>query len=208
MFEFLASYLKEKGGLTPEELKLVEQATVPRKLRKHQYFLQEGDTSYYSSFVAKGCLRLYQIGKDGSEHILRFAIENWWISDYESYNSGQPSKYNIDALEDSELLMIEKTKFDELVKMIPRLQVLKEALDARNYEVNQSRILSNISESAEQKYDRFINSYPQIYNRVPLHMVASFLGVTRETLSRIRQQYGRITPGNSKNANASTKSKK
>ena len=94
--------------------------------------------------------------------------------------------------------MIEKTKFDELVKMIPRLQMLKEALDARNYQVNQSRILSNISESAEEKYDRFINSYPQIYSRVPLHMVASFLGVTRETLSRVRQQYGRATPGDSK----------
>lgn len=198
MFEFLASYLKEKGNLTNEELELVEQVTVQRKLRKHQYLLQEGDTSYHSSFVAKGCLRLYQIGKDGSEHILRFAIENWWISDYESYYSGLPSKYNIEALEDCDLLMIEKTKFDELVKMIPRLQMLKEALDARNYQVNQSRILSNISESAEQKYNRFINSCPQIYNRVPLHMVASFLGVTRETLSRVRQQYGRSIPGDSK----------
>jgi CRP-like cAMP-binding protein len=189
MFESLATYLAGKGSLTSEELTQVEKVTTPKKLRKRQYLLQEGDISYYNSFIVKGCLRLYRVGKDGSEHILRFAVENWWISDYESYHSGLPSKYNIDALEDCELLMIEKDKFDNLAKTIPNFQKLREILDARNFEVNQKRILSNISESAEEKYDNFVRSCPQIYNRVPLYMVASFLGVSRETLSRVRQQY-------------------
>lgn len=189
MFESLATYLVGKGNLTSEELKLVEKVIIPKKLRKRQYLLQEGDISYYNCFIAKGCLRLYRIGKDGSEHILRFAIENWWISDYESYHAGLPSKYNIDALEDCELLMIEKDKFDNLTKTIPNFQKLREILDTRNFEVNQKRILSNISETAEEKYDNFMRLYPQIYNRVPLYMVASFLGVSRETLSRVRQQY-------------------
>jgi len=191
MFEVLASYLIEKGGLTQEELKLVEEVTVQKKIRKRQYLLQQGDVSHYNSFVVKGCLRLYRVGSDGTEHIMRFAVESWWISDYESYNSGLPSKNNIDALEDSELLMIDKAKFDGLVEAIPRFRKMKENLDSRNYEVHQNRILSNISETAEERYNNFIGMCPHISNRVPLHMLASFLGVTRETLSRIRQQYGK-----------------
>ncbi|MDX3916227.1 MULTISPECIES: Crp/Fnr family transcriptional regulator [Olivibacter] len=191
MLESLAAYLAERGDLNNEEIKRVEGVVVPKKLRKRQYLLQEGDISFYNSFIAKGCLRLYQVGRDGSEHILRFAIENWWISDYESYNSGLPSKYNIEALEDSLLLMIHRDKFEELVETIPAFKKLRETLDAKNFEVNQKRILSNISETAEEKYDNFIQSCPQIYSRVPLHMIASFLGVSRETLSRVRQQYAK-----------------
>lgn len=191
MFESLAVYLREGAGLSDEELSLVKQVTIERKLRKRQYLLQEGDVSHYNCFVAKGCLRLYRIGVDGAEHILRFAVENWWMSDYESYNSGHPSKGNIDALEDSDLLLIKKQDFDALNGAIPRFRLFRERLDARSYDASQKRILSNISETAEERYINFIKSYPQFYSRVPLHMVASFLGVTRETLSRVRQQYSK-----------------
>ena len=189
MFETFAAYLTEKAGLNNEELKLVKDAFVEKKLRKRQYLLQEGDVSHYNSFVAKGCLRLYRVGHDGSEHILRFAIENWWMSDYESYNSGDPSKCNIDALEDTEILLIKKESFDALCNVIPKLKAFKDNLDARSYTASQNRILSIISETAEEKYDSFMKSYPHIYSRVPLHMIAAYLGVSRETLSRIRRQY-------------------
>ena len=188
MFSALATYLIEKGGLTSDELKLVEEVAIPKKIRKRQYLLQEGDVSYYNSFVVKGCFRLYSVGKNGDEHIMRFAIENWWISDYASYQSGFPSKYNIDALEDGELLMIKKEKFDVLIETIPNFKKLIENLDCKNYAAHQNRILSNISETAEEKYENFIRSYPMIYERIPLHMIASFLGLSRETLSRVRQQ--------------------
>src|SRR5689334_4587161 len=98
MFPSLATYLIEKGGLTNDELSKVEEVAIPKKIRKHQYLLQEGDISSYIGFVVKGCFRLYSIGKNGEEHIMRFAIENWWISDFDSFQSGLPSKYNIDAL--------------------------------------------------------------------------------------------------------------
>lgn len=191
MFESFANYLTEKAGLTSEELKQVEKVTLTKRLRKRQYLLQEGDTSPYNCFVAKGCLRLYRVDEDGAEHILRFAIENWWMADYESYNSGNPSKCNIDALEDSELLLIKKEDLDALYKAIPNLQSFREKLEARSFDASQNRIMSIISNTAEKRYDNFIKSYPQIYNRVPLHMIASFLGVSRETLSRIRHQYAR-----------------
>jgi CRP-like cAMP-binding protein len=191
MFKHLSTYLIQNGDLTLDEVKLIEAVAIPKRIRKRQYLLQEGDVSCYNSFVAKGCLRLYRVGKDGEEYILNFAIENWWISDYESYYSGLPSGYNIDALEDSELLMIEKSKLNALSDTIPKLRKLIERLNAKNYEVTQQRILSSISQTAEERYDNLISSCSQITNRVPLHMVASFLGLSRETLSRIRQQHAR-----------------
>lgn len=188
MFEIFAAYLKEKAGLTDEELKLVEEVTVVKKLRKRQYLLQEGDICHYNYFIIKGCLRMYRLGTDGTEHILRFGIENWWMSDCESYNTGHPCKSNIDALEDSKLLSIEKENFNALCIAIPKLQSFKERQDAANFDISQNRILSNISETAEEKYNNFIKSYPEFYSRVPLQMIASYLGVTRETLSRVRNK--------------------
>ena len=189
MFESFANYLREKAGVTDEELKLLQNVAIEKRLRKRQYLLQEGDVSHYNSFIVKGCLRLYRVGKDGTEYILKFGIENWWMSDYESFNSGCPSKSNIDALEDCELILIKKEDFDHLFNTIPNLKNLRAKLDNRSFDASQNRILSNISDTAEEKYSNFMKSYPDIYNRVPLHMIASFLGLSRETLTRIRQKY-------------------
>jgi CRP-like cAMP-binding protein len=191
MFEVFAAYLKEKAGLTDQELEQVRAVTIPKKLRKRQYLLQEGDVCHHNCFVAKGCLRNYRVGEDGVEHILRFAIENWWASDSESYHNGTPSKNNIDALEDSELLLIEKEEFNNLVNNIPNFRDFRDRLKTRSIDANQNRIMSNISDTTEEKYSNFIKSYPDIFNRVPLHMIASYLGVSRETLSRIRNQYAK-----------------
>lgn len=188
MFEFFADYLREKAGLTDEELKLVKEITVEKKIRKRQYLLQEGNICHYNCFIAKGCLRMYRVGKDGSEHILKFGIENWWMSDYESFHSGNPSKNNIDALEDCDLLLIEKQDFDRVFKEIPSLQNMRERLDNRSFDASQNRILSTISDTAEERYENFIKSYPEFHKRIPLHMIASFLGVSRETLSRVRHK--------------------
>lgn len=189
MFEKFAQYLKKNGSLTDHEIDQFRARTITKRLRKRQYLIQEGDISYNNCFVAKGCMRLYHVGDNGVEHILKFAIENWWISDYESYNSGDPAKNNIDALEDSELILIKRNDVDELVKAIPNFQHFKEKLDARSFDACQNRILSNISDTAEKRYEKFVKKYPDIFNRVPLHMIASYLGLTRETLSRIRSNY-------------------
>jgi len=192
MFETLASYLKEKAGLTKEELDHVQNVTINKRLRKRQYLLQEGEVCHFNCFVAKGCLRNYRVSEDGNEHILRFAVENWWISDQESYNNGTPTKNNIDALENSEVLLIEKQDFTNLLNNIPRFKDFIYALKANSFDASQNRIMSNISDTAEEKYFNFIKNYPDIFNRVPLHMIASYLGVSRETLSRIRNQYTKV----------------
>lgn len=192
MFENFAAYLKENAGLTDDELLLVkEMPLIEKKLRKRQYLLQEGDFCLYNCFIVKGCLRMYYVNADGTEYMLRFGVETWWMADYESYNSGHVSRNNIDALEDSELMLIKKEDFDALFKSSPKLQSFRERLDTKSFDVSQRRILSNISETAEEKYANFIKSYPQFHSRIPLHMIASYLGVTRETLSRVRNKYAK-----------------
>jgi CRP-like cAMP-binding protein len=189
MFKAFEQYLIEKAGLNEQDIAAVRVVSVEKKLRKRQYLLQEGDVCVNNCFVVKGCLRLYRVGSDGTEHILRFAVENWWMSDQESLNNGIPSKNNIDALEDSEVIMISQPDYINLQMTIPRLRETVEKLKARSFEASQRRILSNISLSAEEKYRNFIKNYPDVFYRIPLHMIASFLGVSRETLSRIRSQF-------------------
>ena len=194
MIEAFVNYLKEKKiELTEEELAYIDSFAVRKKLRKKQFLLEEGQVSQNISFIIKGCLRTYRIKDDGTEHILRFAVENWWINDLESYSNGFPSKVSIDALEDSELLSWTKENFDELLKNIPSLSNFRQMLLTRTFAASQERIFTSISYTAEEKYKDFIGMHPDIANRVPLQMIASYLGVSRETLTRIRKSL--ITKG-------------
>jgi CRP-like cAMP-binding protein len=186
MFDIFQKYITEKASLTDQEIEKLRTFSIHRKLHKRQFILREGEVCRHNCFVAKGCLRSYRIGEDGTEYIMRFAVENWWISDRESLNEGTPSKSNIDALEDSEVFLWTKEDFDHLMKEIPALSIFSERLLAKSFNSIQNRMFAQISQSAEEKYNSFIQSYPDLFKRVPLHMIASYLGVTRETLSRIR----------------------
>jgi len=188
MFEFFAKYLVEKGELTESELELVRQVSVSKKVRKNNYLLEEGKVSNFIGFVAKGSFRLFRKAEDGQEYTMKFAIENWWISDFTSFMSGEPSNCYIEALENSELIWFSRETWDHLIATIPNFHRMIDKLTAKNFEAHQNRIFSNISEPAETRYDNFVNKYPTLYNRIPLYMIASFLGITRETLSRIRKQ--------------------
>ena len=188
MVEPFAQYLIENGGLKPFEIDAVEKVSTFKKIRKNQYLLEKGETSNFMCFVVKGSFRMFRVGEDGQEHIMRFAIEDWWISDFASFMNAQPSYAFIEALEDSELIMITKATWENLLETIPNFKRMINNLSTRNFEAHQNRIFSNISESAETRYESFVNQFPSIYNRIPLYMIASFLGLTRETLSRIRKQ--------------------
>ena len=119
---------------------------------------------------------------------MQFAPENYWTGDYESMNAGLPSKSNIDALEESEILLLKKEDFEMIRKTIPAFNDFVNETLKKNTLVLQERIHANISLSAEEKYNNFILKYPSISNRVPLHMIASYLGLSAETLSRVRSQ--------------------
>ena len=188
MIDIFRKYLADKITLTGQEFELIESVMVFKKLRKRQYFLQEGDVCRFSAFVCKGLLRYYYVDKKGQEHIMQFAPENYWTSDRESMASGMPSKYNIDAIEDSEILLLKKEDFEMLRKTIPAFNDFVNETLKKNVMVLQERIHVSISLSAEEKYSNFTSKYPAINNRVPLHMIASYLGVSAETLSRARSQ--------------------
>ena len=188
MIDIFRKYLADKITLLDQELELIESVIVFKKLRKRHYFLQEGDVCRFSAFVCKGLLRYYYVDKKGQEYIMQFAPENYWISDRESMASGMPSKYNIDAIEDSEILLLKKEDFEMIRKTIPAFNNFVNETLKKHVLVLQERIHVSISLCAEEKYSNFTSKYPAINNRVPLHMVASYLGVSAETLSRVRSQ--------------------
>jgi CRP-like cAMP-binding protein len=186
MFAEFEKYIREKAPLTDADIKLFRETAIERTMRRKDFLLQAGGICRYKTFVSKGFLRTYRTTDDGSEHIMQFSPENSWTTDAESFNNFTPSCNNIDALEYSEVVMWTKKDFDYLFENIPELKAYSERLVSRNLYISRQRIFSAISATAEEKYDEFIRMYPGIITRVPLHMVASFLGVSRETLSRIR----------------------
>jgi len=158
-----------------------------RKIRKRQYLLQAGDICLYESYVIHGCLREYYIDEKGQEHILQFAVEDWWIGDMHSFLTESPSVYNIDALEDTELLQIDKSSLETLYKHVPQFERFFRLKIQNAYIQLQKRVISSMSKPAEERYIEFIEKYPHLEQRLPQHQVASFLGITPEFLSRIRK---------------------
>lgn len=193
MFTVFQNYLREWVALSEEELQRIRAAGSEKSLRKWQSILHDGEVWKSNCFITSGCCRLYRFGKDGTDHTMRFGVENWWMTDQESYNNGTPSEYNIEALAASKVIIWTKESWDELLVTIPPLKVFHDRLLARAYETSQRRIYSLISSSAEEKYLEFQKTYPQVFNKVPLHMVASYLGISRETLSRIRKEYTKLS---------------
>jgi CRP-like cAMP-binding protein len=186
MFQHFEAYINSTASFTQEELKLIYSLSMEKKLRRRQLLMHEGEVCRYKIFVCKGLLRTYRKKDDGSEYNMRFSPENYWTLDPESYNNQTPSKYNIEALEDAELLLWSRENFEELMVAIPVFKSYSEKLKESSLGASQDRILMNISYTAEEKYQAFITSFPDVFRRIPLHMVASYLGVSRETLSRIR----------------------
>jgi CRP-like cAMP-binding protein len=188
MFDVFRKYLEDKITLTNEDYELIESVSLFKRLRKRQYLLQAGNVFRFHAFVCKGFLRYYYVDEKGQEHIMQFAPENYWIGDRASMDAGLPSKYDIDAIEETEILLLKKEDFEMIRKTIPAYNDFVNESLKKNALVLQERIHANISLSAEEKYNDFISKYPSISNRVPLHMIASYLGLSAETLSRVRSQ--------------------
>jgi len=170
-----------------EEAYLISKLKI-KKLRKRQYFLQEGDVCKYQAFVSKGCLRSYEIDKKGVEHVVQFSPEDWWIGDIYSFYTNEPSRLNIEALEDTEVFVFDKDVLEDLYTNIPKMERYFRLLMQNGLIALSQRIISSLSKSAAERYCDFIQRYPQIEQRVPNHQIASYLGIKPESLSRIRNQ--------------------
>lgn len=188
MFEFLHKKVNETINITNEEFEYAKTLFLPKKLRKKRFLLEEGEACHYTTFVEKGLLRSFTVDDKGNEHILQFGMQGWWVADLYSFLTGEPSEYNIEALEDSELLLINKASWDLLLDEVPAFERYFRILIQNNLIATQRRLMGTISTTAEERYLKLLQHFPDISQRVPQHMIASYIGVTRETLSRLRSQ--------------------
>jgi CRP-like cAMP-binding protein len=190
MYEALFKYIKTHSStpLTESEMEVIKNTFVPKKFRKRQFLLQEGEVCKYGGFIVKGAMRQYSVDDKGVEHIVQLHIENYWVSDRESAIMLTPSKYYIEAWEDTELLIITRAEMLDLIQKIPSIAQMARQMDERSFIASQRRLNSMISNTAEKRYKEFVDNHPQFIQRFPQHFIASFLGITKETLSRIRNQ--------------------
>jgi CRP-like cAMP-binding protein len=188
MYDLLLQHLNTYIQLTAEEFAECTLLFKYRKYRKYQYILQNGDITRYETLILKGCTRTYEVDDKGVEHIIQFGLETWWIGDLHSFLTGTPSRLNIDCLEDTEVLQISKADLEKLYDKVPKLERFFRILIQKAYVAAIDRIYSNLSKPAAERYREFIDKYPHIEQRVPDHQIASYLGITPQSLSRIRSQ--------------------
>lgn len=188
MYELFFQNFNKKVPISGQEQETIKSFLTPKKLRKKQYLLQEGDICKSIAFVEKGTLRAYSVDETGDENIIQFALEGWTIADLYSFLTGEPATYNIDALEDSELVLISKPAHEELLKTMPAYETYTRLQITGAYLAMQKRLTSVLSLSAEERYTNLTTTYPDIVQRVPQHMIASYMGLKPETLSRVRKK--------------------
>lgn len=186
MSELLIKNLSKHVQLTSEEEDIILSLFTPRKFRKHQYVLQEGDVCRHETFIVSGLTRTYEVNDKGQEMVMQFGPTDWWVGDLYSFLTDTPSKVNIDCLEDSETLQITKANQEILFQKVPKMERHFRIMMKKAYISAINRISSAMSKSAAERYQEFLERYPLIEQRVPNHQIASFLGITPQSLSRIR----------------------
>jgi CRP-like cAMP-binding protein len=159
-----------------------------RKYRKHQYIVQEGDVVDHDYFIVKGLARTYRVDDKGQEHIIRFTPEDWWAGDLASLFGQTPTLYNIDCIEDTELLRINVKDLDTVFEQVPQMNKYFRLLYQRSIAAFNLRVTGDLTKSAKERYEEFVQRYPNIEQRVPNHQIASYLGIAPQSLSRIRGQ--------------------
>lgn len=184
----LLYYFRKWTNLTDENEAVVSSAFEAVSIRKKMSLLSVGQTSKYLYFVVSGCLRSYYVDMKGVEHIYQIRMDNSWITDLDSFFSQTPSKYNIESLEDTVLLRITHQRFEELLVEIPCLERYFRILFQKAYINALNRLNATMWESALDRYNEMLKENPEIFQRVPLVYIASYLGITPESLSRIRKQ--------------------
>ena len=160
-----------------------------KQLKKKQFYLKENEVCQHSVFVVKGCLRGYTVDENGFEHILQFAPPDWWIADMYSLISQKPGNLNIDAIENSELLLLSKNDQEKLFADVPKFERFFRIITENSLVTSRQRLLDNMSLTAMQRYEAFCQHYPTLIECLPQKLIASYIGVTPEFLSKVKTEY-------------------
>lgn len=188
MTQLFIDNIEKYFTLSEAEKETILGLTQIKKLRKKEFLLLEGEVSKCSAFVLSGCLRSYFVDSNGFEHILQFAIEDWWITDMMSITTQTAANLNIDAIQDSELLILTRENQLELFEKCPKMEKYFRIITEKGMANIQTRLLENMSLPAVQRYKNLTKKYPKIVEKVPQKLIASFLGITPEFLSKLRHQ--------------------
>lgn len=188
MMELLLAEISKELPLTKLEEDQIKAAFTVKKLRKRQYLIQFGEVFRHLFFVEKGMLRAYLKGEKEEEHVIQFAPEGSWIPDSFHQLEDMEATYNIDSLEPSEILCIDREAFQELLLKVPKLEKYFRVVMQKRLKALHLRVINYLTHFAEDKYKMFMQVYPEIVQRVPQHMIASYLGIKPETLSRNRKK--------------------
>ena len=190
MYEALRAYIDSYASdkISDADFEIVKKAFTFKRYKKGQYLLQEGEVCKYSAFILKGSMRQFSVDAKGIEHVIHFGIENWWVGDRESLTMLTPSKYNIDAIEDSDVLLITSEDLQQLSATLPVIGKMVNTMNQRNFIASQKRIHDALSLTAEERFLELLKNHPDFLQRFPQTMLASYLGITAETYSRIRKK--------------------
>lgn len=190
-FQLILDNVSRHISLANEEKEYFVSLLQPKKIKKKEYLLREGEISRYSTFVTSGCLRSYNIDQNGTEHVLSFAPADWWMADMYSLISQQPGILNIEALENTEMLLLSKNDQEQLYIKIPKFERFFRILIEKSLVANQQRLIDRLSLSGQERYAKFCQRYPTLINQIPQKQIAAYIGVSPEFLSRARAEMAR-----------------
>ncbi len=158
----------------------------PKVYKRKQFILEEGEICKYSTFVTKGCLRGFTVDQNGFEHVLNFAPVGWWIADMYSLLTQKPGILNIETLEETEVLLLSKSRQEKLYLEIPQFERFFRIITENSLVSYQQRLIDNLSLTAEERYNNFCRRYPTLINTLPKKQIAAYIGVTPEFFSRMQ----------------------
>lgn len=185
-YQLLLDYIGKHVTLNSEEESFLLSKLVYKKYLKRQYILQQGDVCKGAAFILSGCTKVFFVNKEGHEHIVGISVEEWWTTDLESFLYQTPSDYNAQCIEDTEVIQFMHDTMEELYEAIPKLERFWRKMMERAYIASKKRILRAYTLTAKERYLIFRKSYPKIEQRIPQYLVASYLGFTKEFLSKIK----------------------
>jgi CRP-like cAMP-binding protein len=188
MFEIFRNYIENRIPLTENQWIKASVYLQSKNVRRGELLVSPGVKPEHGFFVMKGCLRNYVV-KDGKEHIIQFAPENWWIGANHAVLPPETSIMYIDAVEDSRVALFDHNFMSILLNEIPEFMIMRQQLQEKAFRSLEKRVTHLLSSNAEERYTYFINTYPSLATRLPLKMIASYLGMAPQSLSRVRSKY-------------------